>query len=246
MLRSAFGELLKSRAPGKKALPTPKDLVGISIAISHTFATRVRVRILKQMAKVHRECNTDQAAYVTNYLPRPTLKIRHLNNQNKVETFLYYEAIKRFSHYLSEEFLVEEANYAKGNIGVDNLRSVFVVLSPDHVQPGILPSPATGSKRGNEHLEGVSGSQSSQPAAKKSVGFTQVKGKAGQGGKGGKGKKTANAAVPTSNQFAALLVDSPASTLERSFATGTSTNDPEKENESSPEQEEGDDSSMAE
>jgi len=200
----------------------PKELVGISVAISHTFTTRVRVRILKQMAKAHTEFNNDQTAFVTNYHPRPLLKIKH--QSGKVDAYLYFEAVKRFSHYLSPEFLAEEASYAKGNVGVDNLRSIFIILSPDHVLPGLIPSPAVaGSKRGNEHLasDSIQDAPAAGPAQKKQVGFVQARGKGGRGGKTSR-RTSSQPSVSTSNQFAALMSSSPA--LDKSY---TSSGQPE-------------------
>jgi len=222
-LRGAFGNLLKSRAPGKTALPMPKELTGVTIAISHTFATRVRVRIMRQISKIHADLNKDLAVFVTNYLPRPNLVVRHPSG--KRESFLYFEAVRKFGHYLSEEFLVEESNYAKGNIGVDNLQSVFLVLSSDRVQPGLVPTPQVGTKRGPEHLDSTASGQ-----APKKVSFTAPRGGKSRGGKGGRGGKrssTSSATISTSNQFAALLSSSPATPLEKSFSATSGSVDQE-------------------
>lgn len=195
-VRSAFGILLKNKAKsGGKAFAMPAGLAGISIAISHTFTTRVRVRILREMAKLHRDANPELSPYVTNFLPRPCLKVRHPGG--KVDTHLYVDAIKRFGHYLSSAFLAQESLYAKG-VGLEHLQSLFLVLSPDHIQAALPISPdgapAAGSKRGSDHLD------EDVPAAKKGAPSKSQASK-----NKGKGKKSVSInPVTTSNSFAAL------------------------------------------
>jgi len=118
----------------KRNRPTmPGILEGISISNSLTFATRVRIAILKEIATRHRESNPGLQCFVTNYLPRPTLKLR---DKGMVKSFGYIEAVKRFGHHLSLSFLTSQTKFAKTNIPVDELLSTFLVLNPDLLTHG--------------------------------------------------------------------------------------------------------------
>ena len=75
-IRSAYGAFWKKPRPGQAKAPIPAILSYISIGISHTFGTRMRVRIMKQMARRHQESNPELQVFVTSFLPRPTLKIK--------------------------------------------------------------------------------------------------------------------------------------------------------------------------
>ena len=70
-IRSTFGSYWKKAPKGQVKKVLPKELNNISLTISHTFASRVRVKILKEMAKLHQAANPDLSVFVTNYLPRP-------------------------------------------------------------------------------------------------------------------------------------------------------------------------------
>ena len=209
-IRAAYGAFWRRPKAGQTAPPIPQLLSEISISISHTFATRIRCKILKQMAKLHQAANPELSAFVTSYLPRPNLKVRRPGG--RVESYNYVEAVKRFGHHLTQDFLASEADYARSTIGLDYLTPYFLVLSPDHVLPAQPPTPATGASKGSKRaLEQVNDS-----ATKK------TRGRGGQRGGRGRGKATNPAAatpqaVPGSsiNQFAALT--SPDEDNDRSF-----------------------------
>jgi len=215
-IRSAFGVILKNKAKsGKHAPPVPTCLTGVTLAISHTFTTRIRVRVMREMARLHHEANPELSTYVTNYLPRPCLRVRH--QSGKVDNHLYVDAVKRFSHYLSRDFLAQETTYAK-SVGLEHLQSLFLVLSPDLIQAGVpvTPEVQSGSKRGSDHLE------DKQPPPKKVPGHStssQAKGTAKGKGRGKKTGASATASpLATSNSFAALAALAEASPdLDRSF-----------------------------
>ena len=138
LIRSTFGGYWKKAVKGQTKAPLPPALNNISLTISHTFATRVRVRILRQISKLHQSANPELSVFVTNYLPRPTLKVRATSG--KIDTFTYVSAVKRFSHHLSREFLIEETKFAKNSMSMDSLLPYFLVLSPDLILP---PNPQT-------------------------------------------------------------------------------------------------------
>jgi hypothetical protein len=107
----------------------PADLKGITISNVSTFATRVRVRLLKELCRRHQDANPHLSCFVTNYLPRPELKIR--NKKGPMVTFSYSAAITRLSHHLTPEFLTELCKFARTNIPEDELADRFLVLNPD-------------------------------------------------------------------------------------------------------------------
>lgn len=181
------------------------------------------------MAKLHQAANTEISAFVTNYLPRPVLRIRQ--SAVKVDSFSYVEAIRRFGHYLTPEFLAEESKYAKPNVGLENLRPMFLVLSADLIQSGNIPSPAnqastqargggtgrgrgSGAKRGSEHLaQGHSG------PAKRGTGRGNGRGssRGGGGGRGGRGR--GGVSFAGDNRFATLATIASSPDTERSFVS---------------------------
>jgi len=83
---------------------------------------------MKEIAKRHSESNPGLQCFVTNYLPRPTLKLKE---KGPMKTFGYVEAIRRFGHHLSHDFLTTQSKFAKTNVSVDDLLPTFLVLSPD-------------------------------------------------------------------------------------------------------------------
>lgn len=133
-IRSAYGSFWK-KTGNQESRQLPQVLAGISINISHTFPTRVRVRILKEIAKRHQSVNKEMSVFVTGYTPRPALKIRESRGPvGRLSSFSYTEAVQRFSHHLSPEFLRECSQFAHTNLSLDSLLPTFLVLSPDLVQ----------------------------------------------------------------------------------------------------------------
>lgn len=229
-VRSTFGAFFKGRKAGKAVTPLPAELTKISINNSHTFTTRVRVRIMKQLAICHQAANPDFACFVTSYLPRPALRIKPPGG--KVDTYQFVEAVRRFSHYLTPDFLKTETTYAKG-VGLDKLISTFIVLNPDLILPPITltPGPNPTSKRTADQMEDK---QSSTAPAKKGRGKGKAKSKGPGKGQGKdrdqvKGKvsfsqgpstrsgqaSVAGSSVTISNRFESLA--SPAPMLDTSF-----------------------------
>jgi len=180
IIRSAFGAFFRGRR-GKPDQPVlPPVLNQISINISHTFATRVRVRILKQIAKLHQAANTDHSVFVTNYLPRPQLKIR--GPVGRPEAYTYVEAVKRFGHILPRDFLTAETTYAQTGLPVESLQSIFIVLSSDLTVPSILQTPQQPpAARGGPSVKrtaSVAFKEVTHPRANKKKGKGKGKGKA--------------------------------------------------------------------
>jgi len=156
-VRTKYGTFWRKR--NRPAMPSA--LQGISISNSLTFATRVRVAILKEIAKRHTESNPGLQCFVTNYLPRPTLKLK----SKGITSFGYVEAVKRFGHHLSVPFLTSQTKFAKTNTPIDDLLPTFLVLSPDLLNVGenldlsLISASEEGADREMDDM-GASGSQS--------------------------------------------------------------------------------------
>ena len=58
-IRSAYGMFWRKPKSGKPQTPLPQLLTNVSITISLTFATRIRVKLMKQMAKLHQAANPE-------------------------------------------------------------------------------------------------------------------------------------------------------------------------------------------
>ena len=218
-IRTAFGMFWRKPRSGQAKTPIPPVLSNVSITISHTFATRVRVKIMKQMAKLHQTANPELSVFVTNYLPRPTLKIKH--HGGRIDSYTYVESIKRFGHHLTREFLVSETEYARSNISLENLVPYFLVLSPDLIQtpqpPTPVPAPATraqASKRGAD-----------QPITSEGKKLRPRQGR-GKGAKGAKGQPATPASSSTSQHLATdnpfAVLTSPEAIIEKSFTAADS------------------------
>lgn len=138
-IRNAYGAFYRRGSQGP-----PPGLSKVSISNSLTYASRVRVRMLKEIAKKHRIANPDMQIFVTSYLPRPTLKMR--DKKGPMSTFTFCEAVQRFSQHFTPEFLVATAKFANVHIPREDLAGFFVLLSPDLLQGAhsIPTSPSDG------------------------------------------------------------------------------------------------------
>jgi hypothetical protein len=128
-IRDSFGAFWRKKS-GKRL---PDGLKGITIANSTTFPTRVRVRLLKELARKHSLANPELTCFVTSYYPRPELKIR--SRRSPMVTMKYTEAITKLSHHLSIEFLTELYEYARSVLPDEEIVERFIVLSPDLLKP---------------------------------------------------------------------------------------------------------------
>jgi hypothetical protein len=130
-IQDAFGQFWRKKS-GRRL---PDSLKGITIANCTTFPTRVRVRMLKELARKHSIANPELSCFVTNYFPRPELKIR--NKKAPMVTMTYSDAVVRLSHHLTTDFLVELYQYTKSTLPDEEIVKRFLVLSPDLLKPGV-------------------------------------------------------------------------------------------------------------
>jgi hypothetical protein len=125
-IRDAFGMYWR-RGSGRKRLP--EELKGITISIATTFPTRVRVRLLKELCRKHLAANPELNCFVTNYSPRPELKIK--DRKGPMVSLSYSQAVVQLSHHLTHEFLADLYHYARTNLPEDEILDRFIVLTPD-------------------------------------------------------------------------------------------------------------------
>jgi len=90
--------------------------------------------LLKELARKHTIANPELTCFVTNYYPRPELKIR--SKRSPMVTLTYSEAVVRMPHHLSNEFLVELYQYARSVLPDEEIVERFLVISPDLLKPG--------------------------------------------------------------------------------------------------------------
>jgi hypothetical protein len=133
-IRDGFGQFWRK----KSVRQLPSSLKGVTIANSTTFSTRVRVRLMKEIAHRHTISNPELTCFVTNYFPRPELKIR--SRRSPMVTLSYTDAVLKMPHHLSNEFLIELYKYAKSVLPDEEIVERFLVLSPDL----LTPNPGTG------------------------------------------------------------------------------------------------------
>ena len=151
LIRSKFGRFFSG---GKDA--RPPNLSQISIQNSVTKGTRIRISILKLIAKKYESSNPEGKAHVIGYTSRPTLRITPppTAKDKRARSYTYIEAIKKFPIVFSEDEIAAITKRAHASFP-HQLRSTFGVLSDDF--PGLGARPAR-SKRAASPTTSTSGS----------------------------------------------------------------------------------------
>ena len=109
------------------------------LANAVTLATRVRIDILRAMAK---QCvNDDETAYVNAYASRPVLTLKKKDASLRPLVLTFADALARFGKGLKDDDL-QEAYRRAGNSFGGQLQQHFVVLKDE---------PAPGGSRGGNH-----------------------------------------------------------------------------------------------
>jgi hypothetical protein len=120
-IRKAFAEKRK-----RKELPDSMDKLFVANCVN--LATRVRIDILKAVAR--KVTNKDELAYVSGFISRPMMHIRRAgapSNQKPMKSFTFIDAITRFGRLVKKEDL--DAAYARaGRAFSGGMRQNFVVL----------------------------------------------------------------------------------------------------------------------
>lgn len=140
-IRSKFGSYFSKGSDQR-----PPELSGISIQNCVTKETRVRISILKLLAKRYVDRNPDGKAQVIGYRPRPLLKLTPppTSKDRRIRSYNFIEAIQRLPVNFTDEE-IGPLNRRLASRFPGKLRSLFVVLSDDVVPS--KPNVPTGSKR---------------------------------------------------------------------------------------------------
>ena len=135
LIRSKFGRFFSGGKDNR-----PPALGNISVQNSVTRGTRIRISILKLLAKRYESSNPEGKAQVIGYTSRPTLRITPPPSakDKRVRSFNYIEAIKKFPTNFTEEEIASITRRAYAAFP-NSLRSTFGVLSDDF--PGLGSRP---------------------------------------------------------------------------------------------------------
>jgi hypothetical protein len=131
-IRTAFADKKKNKA----------DLGRIFIANSVTLATRVRVDILKAIAR--KICSLEISAHAVPFISRPVMHVRSTDAAevwSAPKTYSFIEAVTRFGH-LVKQFDLAEAHRRAGNSFKGQLEQHFIVLREAR-NPRLHPSEVT-------------------------------------------------------------------------------------------------------
>ena len=134
-------------------------LFQISISFAHSIGTRVRLSLMKSVAKRQKEKEPNAICSVSSFTARPMLRTGVKDQSTRFLSFV--DAMLGFRHLLTQEDLDKAASMCQNLRG--HLKSRFIVLSDDRVPP-----PAPNKKRPHsDQSEGGS-------AARKRQQFQQV------------------------------------------------------------------------
>ena len=128
-IRAKFGSFFRG---GRDA--RPPELSKISIQNLVTRETRIRISIMKLIAKRYLAKNPEGRAHVIGYLPRPLLKITPppTAKSKRIMSYNYIEAVQKFPVNFTKEEIGDITNRAAQRFA-GKLRSIFIVLSDDMV-----------------------------------------------------------------------------------------------------------------
>jgi len=153
----------------EKSLPTNLDTIFITNCVN--LATRVRIDILKAIAR--RITNKDDQAYVSGFISRPMMHIKKAGaptTSRPLQSFTFTDAVSRFSNLLKKEELMTA--YERAGIAFSGqLSQTFVVLKDEdqadaHKLGTSRPwSGARGGARGRGDRGGAGGGSGSSRAA---------------------------------------------------------------------------------
>lgn len=143
LIKSAFATLVKSAKP-------PAFIGQVSISYCHSLGTRVRLSLLRSIAKRKKEKDPNVICSVTSFTARPVLRV---GSQGKGTRFLsYVEAVKGYGHLLTQSDLDRAASMCKSMKG--SLKARFLVLDDDRDLP---PPPSRQKRSADEAMDTESG-----------------------------------------------------------------------------------------
>jgi hypothetical protein len=155
----------KSFAEKRKA--DPKVFGRLYIANSVSLSTRVRVDIMKAIAK--KLTNKVVSAHVAAYSSRPTLHVKDVGKESSSRAYTFIDSVTQFGGAVVKEDL-DEAYRRAGTAFVGQMEQHYVVLRERTSQPprpepskaGSGHAPKKGSKRSREDEAGTSGESQSK------------------------------------------------------------------------------------
>lgn len=165
----------KTFAMDRSAKKLDTDLMGYQVMTMITLATRIRMDIMKAIAK--RIESATESAYVPNFLSRPILHIKKkaVTPASQVRSLTFVDAVSQFGGELQRGDLDIAYDKARGHFR-GTMRQHFIVFAdPDPAGwsapsgsrgPGTSGGPsagtARGTKRSGEHEEGGNGEKHSR------------------------------------------------------------------------------------
>jgi hypothetical protein len=173
-------EIRKAFAERRKKKDLPEDLNDLFISNSVNLATRIRVDILKAIAK--KITNDKELAYVAGFVSRPMMHIRKAGPPTKdrpLKSYNFIEAVSRFGMKLKEEDLGAAYNRA-GQTFAGQFKQNFVVLreEQDRSFDRFFPTTSTstssfrgGARGGPERGHGYRGRGERFPSSTKTHGL---------------------------------------------------------------------------
>ena len=109
----------------------PERLKGVSIKNKVTLATRVRVRIMQELASNYQTSNPGSVAKVQGFISRPILMINHpRGSSERPQSYHFVEAVTKLKAVLSDDSLAKIFQVI-GTRHQGELQSLFVILSDD-------------------------------------------------------------------------------------------------------------------
>jgi hypothetical protein len=143
LIRKAYADKKKSKSLGR-------DLETLFVANCVSLATRVRVDVMKAIAR--RLTNKNDLAYVAGFTSRPMMHIRKAGppspTNRPLKSFSYIDSVTKFGHLVS----VEDLETAYGRAGKSfngQLQQNFVILNErDQAQLQSVGGSGSGSRSG--------------------------------------------------------------------------------------------------
>ena len=126
-IRDLFSGFFRKDRP----VQLPRELRGVSLKNKVTLGTRIRVRILQELAKNYQASNPGTSANVRGYDPRPLLVTTPARGSaDRMRTYTFVEAVTRLKVVWSDDNLAQIFQIV-GDHFPGELRALFIVLNDD-------------------------------------------------------------------------------------------------------------------
>jgi hypothetical protein len=158
----------KAFAIKRKEKSLPAELESIFITNCVNLATRVRIEVLKALAR--KISTAEEIAYVSGFISRPMMHIKKAGstgNSRPLRSFTFIDAVSRFSKVLTKEELTPSYERA-GMAFKGQLEQTFVVLNEEdqnELQRLGTSKPWSGGPKGSAKGKGTPGGSSGTTAA---------------------------------------------------------------------------------